>query len=66
MKKLKTYNQLFETNDLITKLNLSNQDLTELPELPETLETLDCSYNHLKELPSKLPERSTFKFRKKV
>ena len=52
MKYIKKY-QLFDK--VITELNLSNQNLTELPELPDTLEILYCHNNKLTELPE-LPE----------
>ena len=53
MKYLKTYNKIFEK--IITALDYSRCNLTELPELPDTLEVLYCQNNNLTELP-KLPE----------
>ena len=44
MKHLKNYNQLFES--IVTKRNISYQNLTELPELPDTLEILSCENNN--------------------
>ena len=50
MKYLKTFEQ-----QIITELDLSNKNLTELPELPDTLVTLYCGDNQLIELPD-LPD----------
>lgn len=55
MKYIKKY-KLFE--NVITFLNLSNQNLIELPDLPDTLEILWCYSNKLIELP-KLPSHSS-------
>ena len=50
MKYLKTFEQ-----QIITELDLSDSNLTELPDLPNTLKTLSCDNNQLTELPD-LPD----------
>ena len=50
MKYIKEF-KIFESNDIITELNYSIENLTQLPELPNSLEILYCKYNKLTELP---------------